>query len=235
MVKRILCLCSLFALLVAGCASTAPESTSQPTVTDRYSTSKEVPVTAADKEGDKMVERNEVYHWNSKPQPVPTMPPLNPPPQQPPAPVAPENPPVVTPPVVTPPVVTPPVEPPASTPSAPATPGWAGNSIIAEGKGVAPEQYANNPGRGKAMAQRAAKGDAMRNLLEQVKGLQLDSKTTVKDAVVESDEIKTQVEGYIQGCEVVGGFYDENEKLYTIKVKLNLSGVWDCVQKRYSK
>jgi hypothetical protein len=53
------------------------------------------------------------------------------------------------------------------------------------------------------MAMRAAKLDAMRNILEVINGVRIDSSTIVRDYAVESDIIRAKVEGMVQGAEVV--------------------------------
>ncbi len=58
--------------------------------------------------------------------------------------------------------------------------------------------------RGKLMALRAAQVDAYRNLAETIKGIQISSRTTVRDFVTESDEILTAFNEFISGIETVG-------------------------------
>lgn len=51
---------------------------------------------------------------------------------------------------------------------------------------------------------RAAKMDALRNLLETLKGIYLTSETTVRNSMVENDVINTRVEGLVQNYNQVG-------------------------------
>ena len=51
----------------------------------------------------------------------------------------------------------------------------------------------------KLLSKRAAEADAYRKLAEAVYGLQLNSRTYVKDYVTESDEIHGQVDEFIKG------------------------------------
>jgi hypothetical protein len=53
------------------------------------------------------------------------------------------------------------------------------------------------------MAKRAAKLDALRNLLEQVHGVRIKSDTTVRDFVSQSDDMRARVNSFIQGARVV--------------------------------
>jgi len=55
----------------------------------------------------------------------------------------------------------------------------------------------------KLLALRAAKVDALRNLLETIRGVRIDARTTVKDFLTQHDEIRTQVEGRIRGVRVI--------------------------------
>lgn len=63
------------------------------------------------------------------------------------------------------------------------------------------------PGRNKAhkslMAIRAARMDAMRSLVEQIHGLQIDGRTTIAEAVVQSDTLRATVSGVIRGARTV--------------------------------
>lgn len=74
-------------------------------------------------------------------------------------------------------------------------------AVIADGIG-APGQVASN-------GYRAAKVDAMRNLLEQVSGVRIDSETIVRDSILESDVIKTKINGIVRGAKVVRRYVDE--------------------------
>jgi len=61
----------------------------------------------------------------------------------------------------------------------------------------AERQHAASPQRAGAL--RAARMDALRNLLETVKGINLNSETLVENAVVTNDQILTKVEGAVRG------------------------------------
>jgi len=78
---------------------------------------------------------------------------------------------------------------------------WISGNVIGYGFGTA------QPGMNKSIARitsiRAAKVDAMRNLLETVKGVSIDSYTKVQDFVVQSDAINARVSGIIKGAYVI--------------------------------
>jgi hypothetical protein len=93
-----------------------------------------------------------------------------------------------------------PVEQPA--PEQVTVPDWSGKEIEAVGQGAPPPEAAN-PAQSRLMAKLAAKRDAQRNLVETLNGVQIDSKTTVRDFVTQNDEIRSKVDAFLKGCRVV--------------------------------
>jgi hypothetical protein len=83
---------------------------------------------------------------------------------------------------------------------------WSAGYIEAVGISAPPDRT-NSKINARPMVLRAAKVDAHRNLLEITKGVQVDSRTVVKDFTVESDVVNTQVEGLIKGAQVVDQQY----------------------------
>jgi hypothetical protein len=79
---------------------------------------------------------------------------------------------------------------------------WTKGVVQAIGIGAPPEKYFGKP-QARPMALRAAKLDAMRNLLEVTKGVRINSTTVVKDFAISSDIIMSQVEGMVKGAQVV--------------------------------
>lgn len=61
--------------------------------------------------------------------------------------------------------------------------------------------------RAKKMAERAAILDAKRNLLEKIKGVQIDTETMVKDYFTQYDIIYAEVSGFIDGTGVINKKY----------------------------
>ena len=82
---------------------------------------------------------------------------------------------------------------------------WEGQLLRATGAG-APDMKASNPAQARLGAERAAKMDAFRNLLEQAKGVQISAGRTVGDAMG-SEEIRGRVEGVVRGFKVVNKRY----------------------------
>jgi hypothetical protein len=83
---------------------------------------------------------------------------------------------------------------------------WVPVKISAKGAG-APPATAVNQAQARLMAERAAKVDAMRNLLEQAYGVTISSSTTVRNFVTENDTIRARVDAFIRGAKVVDTRY----------------------------
>jgi hypothetical protein len=78
---------------------------------------------------------------------------------------------------------------------------WSNGQIQAEGAGVGPD---NRPAHiATLMACRAAVVDAQRNLLESIQGVRVQGETVVENMMVESDVIRTSVNGLLQGAQIV--------------------------------
>ena len=96
---------------------------------------------------------------------------------------------------------------------------WSEGIMMAVGIGTPPEKYYGKP-QARPMALRAAQLDAYRNLLEVTKGVRVDSTTIVKDSMVESDMIRSQVEGMVKGAQIVKKEYLSDG---TVEVTLAMS------------
>ena len=83
---------------------------------------------------------------------------------------------------------------------------WSQGVVTAKGSG-APPKGITNLAQARLMAERAAKADALRNLLETVKGVRVDSETTVETFITKSDRILTRVSGIVIGARVVDTKY----------------------------
>lgn len=104
------------------------------------------------------------------------------------------------------------------------TPGWITEEIVAEGSGTDP---AIDTPQGRLKAARAAELDAKRKLVEQIKGLQIESDTFVKDFVTEHDHIATEVEAILVDSRVVDTNFGEG--IATVKVSIPGARVWSVV------
>jgi hypothetical protein len=64
-------------------------------------------------------------------------------------------------------------------------------------------QPAKSVNQRRLMAIRSARLQAMLNLTEQVHGVQIDSQTTIIDAIVQNDSLRASVDGVILGAKTV--------------------------------
>jgi len=72
---------------------------------------------------------------------------------------------------------------------------WVDGYITATGNGASVK---TNKAQARPLARRAAIADAQRNLLELLKGVKIDSQTTVENFMVTQDLVKTQVSGIVK-------------------------------------
>jgi len=79
---------------------------------------------------------------------------------------------------------------------------WTTGMATATGLGV-PPRNAVSALQAREMTRAAAWSVALRNLLEVVKGIQVDSRTTVQNYVTTNTEVQTRVEGMIQGAKLI--------------------------------
>jgi hypothetical protein len=101
---------------------------------------------------------------------------------------------------------------------------WSAGYIEAVGIGAPPERFIGKI-QARPMALRAAELVAKRNLLEITKGVRIDSTTLVKDFVVESDVINSQVEGIVKGATVVKQDYMSDGSV-EVTVRMPLMGTF---------
>ena len=83
---------------------------------------------------------------------------------------------------------------------------WTQSIVTAKGSGAPPTGVTIIP-QARLMAERAAKADALRNLLETVKGVRVDADTTVESFTTKSDVVMTRVSGIVKGAIVVDKRY----------------------------
>ena len=99
---------------------------------------------------------------------------------------------------------------------------WGDQVIRATGSG-APNPDAPNIAAARLGAERAAKADALRNILETIKGVRIDSQTLVVNAMTQSDVIRTQVQGIVRGARVINTRY-LSDGAVEVTVEIPLSG-----------
>ena len=89
-----------------------------------------------------------------------------------------------------------------------------------------------NPTLARTLAFRAAKGDAMRNLLEQIQSTQITSDTKIKDMMAENDTIRIQINSSLRGARVV------NKKQMpdgSVEVEMEVELTEDFINNLYSE
>ena len=99
---------------------------------------------------------------------------------------------------------------------------WENSVITVEGMGIPPAN-SYNAVQARMMARRAAQLDAYRQLAEAVKGVNVDSETTVENMMVISDRTTTRVNALVQGARIV----EEHvipEGGYAVKMQLSMFG-----------
>lgn len=100
---------------------------------------------------------------------------------------------------------------------------WSGDSkLTVQGMGVAPTTAVNSI-QARMLARRAAVVDAYRQLAELVKGVNVDSETTVENMMVTSDVTRTKVTALIQGARIVSEQAVEGGG-YTVTMEMSVFG-----------
>ena len=103
---------------------------------------------------------------------------------------------------------------------------WAGQVVRATGQG-APDLKATNPAQARLGAEMAAKADALRNLLAQVKGISVDGTRKMGD-LMEKDEIRTRVEGMVRGFKITNKRYFSDSGV-EVEIEVPLAMLTDII------
>ena len=110
---------------------------------------------------------------------------------------------------------------------------WVNGYIIASGQGTASAKETKGKARIKATI--AAKVAAQRNLLEIIKGVRITSQTTVQDAMLVEDVIRTRIDGMLKGAYMAGEPFVEmvdGTPVVTVTMKVCLNGMpSECVSR----
>ena len=85
---------------------------------------------------------------------------------------------------------------------------WSKKTVTATGSGVAPTKAAKDGeiAAARLMAERAAKMDALRNILETVQGIQVTGTRNAND-IMSNGDVKTRIEGMARGFKIVDTKY----------------------------
>ena len=97
--------------------------------------------------------------------------------------------------------------------------------------GVSMEGLAQMDSQTKLMARRAAKVDALRNLLEVIYGIQIDARTTVRDFVTESDVVRSRVRAVVQGAREID-YQVQADGTAEVTVEVTLGRLEDILGRR---
>ncbi len=96
---------------------------------------------------------------------------------------------------------------------------------------LTPEADAQITAQQRLMAKRAAKIDALRNLLETIYGVRITSDTIVRDFVTQSDVIRARLDELIQGAEEVD-YVERPDGTAEVTVEIIVGRVEDVLGKR---
>ncbi len=99
--------------------------------------------------------------------------------------------------------------------------------VTATGIGAIPE-YAVNAGQARAMAIRAAKVDARRQLVEMVNGITLTSETTMRNRMAD-EVVRESVSGVIRGAYQVGEVRYLSDTSVEITMAVSMSGISEVI------
>jgi hypothetical protein len=99
---------------------------------------------------------------------------------------------------------------------------WTTGVLTVYGEGLAPPEI-QHPAQRRLMGFRAAKATAYRNLLELLGQVHVDASTTVDQAMVASDSIRTRVSGLVRGARLVPESQQEKDGVYQVALALELS------------
>ncbi len=89
--------------------------------------------------------------------------------------------------------------------------------------------------QGRLMAQRAARVDAMRRLVERILGLRVTSDTLVRDFVAEHDVIQTVAQGTLVGATEVRTYYHHDEPIAEVTLEVPLESVITTIKELHTR
>jgi hypothetical protein len=75
--------------------------------------------------------------------------------------------------------------------------------LRAKGRGTMPTEEGISKEQKILMAERAAMLDAYRNIIERIKGVEVDGETTVQDFITQDDTIMTRIQDFVRGAKIV--------------------------------
>ncbi len=106
-------------------------------------------------------------------------------------------------------------------------PQFTGQVVTATGVGI-PAAGDTGPSA-RVRAERAAEMDARRNLVEQLYGVQIDSTTTVRDYVLQNDQVNANVAAFIAGARRVGEPVYNEDGSVEVTLEIPLDGILGAI------
>lgn len=100
---------------------------------------------------------------------------------------------------------------------------WSDLSIRASGNGTPDDELQNRTVR-QLRAERAAKLDAMRNLMEAIKNLRIDTDSTIEEYIGSSEYVRSRVDAAVRNARVVDKKYHGNGSV-SIVVETPITGI----------
>jgi hypothetical protein len=85
-------------------------------------------------------------------------------------------------------------------------------------------------GEKRIQARRAAQLDAYRNLVARMMGMQITSKTKVKDYVLQSDKVMAALTSVIQGAEETSIQYDPSDNSCKVKMRVRIADIYRVIE-----
>lgn len=96
-------------------------------------------------------------------------------------------------------------------------------SFVVKGEGV-PKEGVTHHGQKELTAKRAAMVVAQRNMAELLNGVRISGQTTVKDAALESDLIRSSVEGIVRDIKPIYESYDPLREIAVVYISIGIDG-----------
>jgi hypothetical protein len=101
---------------------------------------------------------------------------------------------------------------------------------------VIPNLWKGVPPQERLMATRAARVDAMRRLVERIKGLRINSQTLVRDFVAESDVITAEAQDTLVGAQEIGKpYYHYDELIVEVTMEVPTQSVITTIKSLHSR
>ncbi|MBN2559672.1 MAG: hypothetical protein JXQ75_01910 [Phycisphaerae bacterium] len=100
---------------------------------------------------------------------------------------------------------------------------------------VIPDIWKAIPVRERLMAKRAAEVDAMRRLVERIKGLRITSDTLVRDFVAESDVITTEARATLVGAQETRTYWHNDELIVEVTYEVPIESVITTIKSLHKR